>query len=87
MTSYVFDSYMMSINVHLKSQKGKVILIMDNLATLSLKHVDRGESFGFSTLQLSNITIVFLPPNVTRVVQPLDQGIIATFKVLCKKKF
>ena len=63
---------MMNANIHFKSQKGKVLLIMDNLATHSFKHVDRGESFGFSTLQLSNITIVFLPPNVTRVVQPLD---------------
>ena len=86
MTSNVFESWMMSLNVHFKSQKWKVLLIMDNYATHSLKHVGRGESFGFSTLQLSNITIVFLPPNVTSVVQPLDQGIIASFKVQCKKK-
>ena len=35
----------------------------------------------FSTLKLSNITIAFLPPNVTSVVQHLNQGIIASFKV------
>ena len=36
---------------------------MNNFATHSLEHVDNGELFSFSTLQLSNI-IVFLPPNV-----------------------
>jgi hypothetical protein len=66
--------------------KAKGTLIMDNYATHSLKHVGKGESFSFSTLQLSNITIIFLLPNVTNVVQPLDQGIIASFKVQYKKK-
>ena len=81
MTSDVFQSWMMRLNVHFKSQEWKVLLIMDNHATHSLKHVGGGESFGFSTLQLSNITVTFLPPNVTSVIQPLDQGIIASFKV------
>ena len=32
-----------------------------------------GKSCGFSTLELSNMTLVFLPPNATSVVQLLDQ--------------
>jgi hypothetical protein len=54
---------------------------MGNSTTHFLEHVSRGESFGFSTLQLSNCTIAFLPPYVTSIVQPLDQGIIASFEV------
>ena len=40
----------MNLNVHLKSQKHKVLLIMNKYATHSLKHMGRCESFGFSTL-------------------------------------
>ena len=36
---------------------------------------------------LSHITILFYPPNVTSIVQPLDQGVIATFKICYKCKF
>ena len=50
MTSDVFESWMMSLNVHFKSQKWKAFLFMDNYISHSLKHVGRGESFGFSTL-------------------------------------
>jgi hypothetical protein len=32
------------------------------------------------------VTLVSIPPNVTSVVQPLDQGIIASFKIQYKKK-
>ena len=32
------------------------------------------------------MTLVFLPPNVTNIVQSLDQGIIPSFKILYKKK-
>jgi hypothetical protein len=38
------------------------------------------EEEGFKQLKLSHVTMLFLPPNVTSVVQPLDQGIIAAFK-------
>jgi hypothetical protein len=41
---------------------------------------------GFSTLELSNVTLVFLPPNITSVVPPLDEDIIASSKIQYKKK-
>ena len=37
----------MSLSVHFKSQKQKVLLIMDKFATHSLEDVGGGESFGF----------------------------------------
>ena len=37
----------MSLNVHFKSQKRKVLLIMDMFVIHSLKDVGRGESFDF----------------------------------------
>ena len=86
MTSYVFESWMMASMYISNLKKQKILLIMGNYVTHSLKHVGRGESSGLSTLQLSNICIVFLPPNFTSVVQPLDQGIIASLKVWYKKK-
>ena len=58
---------------------------MVNFATRSPKHIGSGNHLVFSTLQLSNTIVDFLPPNVTSVVQPLDQGIIASFKVQYKK--
>ena len=49
MTSYVFESWMMSVNVHFIPQKWMVFFIMDDFATHSFEHVGSGESFGFST--------------------------------------
>ena len=58
-----------------------------HFATHSLEHFAKGESYGLSTLQLSNIIIGFLPPNVMSVVQPLECGIISSFRVHYKNKF
>jgi hypothetical protein len=61
-------------------------MILDNASPHVVSSTKVGKSRGFSTLKLSNVTLVFLHPNVTSVVQPLDQGIIASFKTQYKKK-
>ncbi|GFU63818.1 tigger transposable element-derived protein 1 [Trichonephila clavipes] len=50
-----------------KSLDFKVLLIVDNAASHPL-------------LEHPNVQLVFHPPNTTSLIQPLDQGIIATFK-------
>ena len=79
----VFESWMTSLNVYFKNQRRKVLSIMDNFAT----HVGRGESFGFSTLKLSDITISIRPSNVTSVVQPLDQGKLLHSEFNVRRRF
>jgi hypothetical protein len=61
-------------------------MISDNASSNVVSSTKVGKSCGFSTLELSNMTLILLPPNVTSVVQPLDQGIIASFKIQYKKK-
>ncbi|GFW70897.1 tigger transposable element-derived protein 1 [Trichonephila clavipes] len=50
-----------------KSLDFKVLLIVDNAAS-------------HPQLEHTNVKLVFLLPNTTSLIQPLDQGIIATFK-------
>jgi hypothetical protein len=61
-------------------------MILDNASSHVVSSTKVGESCGFSTLELSNMTLESLAPNVTSVVQPLDQGILASFKIQYKKK-
>ena len=49
-----------------------ILLLLDNVSTHRL---DDNE-------QLSNVKLHFLPPNTTAHLQPLDQGIIYSFKVV-----
>ena len=52
----------------------KILLIVDNCtAHPDLSHVD------------PNVKMEFLPPNTTSLIQPMDQGAIATVKALYRK--
>jgi hypothetical protein len=61
-------------------------MILDKTSSHVVSSTKVGRSRGFSTLELGNMTLVFLPPNVTSIVQPLDQGIITSFKIQYRKK-
>ena len=59
-------------NKSMRKNGRKIILFMDNASS----HISEN---------LSNIKIVYLPPNTTSELQHMDQGIIQTFKLLYRK--
>jgi hypothetical protein len=64
-----------------------VITILDIVASHVVSFAKVGKSCGISTLELSNMTLVFLPPNVISVVQPLDHGIMASSNFNTRRNF
>jgi hypothetical protein len=59
---------------------------LDNASSHVVSFAKVGKSRGFSTLELSNMILVFLPSNVIIVVQHFDQGSIASFIIKYKRK-
>lgn len=68
MTSVIFEEVLKIFNSRMKSQGRQVLLFLDNAPC-------------HPNIILSNVKLVFLPPNTTSACQPLDQGIIRAFKV------
>ena len=73
MTGHVLHLWLTRWNKQLILQRRKIGLLLDNASS----HVD-GE--------YSNIKLIFLPPNTTSILQPLDQGIIWSVKCKYRKK-
>lgn len=74
MTSTLFEEVLKIFNRRMSFQDRKVLLFLDNCT--SHPH-----------LELSNVQLVFLPPNTTSACQPLDQGIISAFKWFYRQTF
>ena len=74
MTSEIFQHWLSEVNQKMVEQHRKILIIVDN-ATCHR-----------TTREFSNIKLVFLPPNCTSVLQPMDQGVIWSFKCLFRKK-
>ncbi|GJP33566.1 hypothetical protein CLOM_g18093 [Closterium sp. NIES-68] len=67
----------------------QVVILLDNASSHALnpQRAIEEELLGFKTLKMSNVRLIFLPPNTTCFTQPLDQGIIATVKTRYRKKW
>jgi hypothetical protein len=76
MTDDIFREWLSKIDRQFKSENRKVLLFLDNFSG----HCDASKSKKAPVL-LSNTHIVFFPPNCTSVLQPMDQGIIQSFKM------
>lgn len=75
MNGEILDDVLSKLNRHLSSRSRSVVLIMDNAGCHPQEL--RGK--------YSHIKIIFLPPNTTSQIQPLDLGIIQNFKVHYRK--
>lgn len=68
MTSSIMEEWLIQLNRKMVIQKRNILLFLDNATS-------------HPNLKLSNVKLVFLPPNTTSETQPLDRGIINSFKV------
>ena len=66
MTGPIFRDWLQEFNKGMEKQKRKIALVLDNCAAHPKDAAD----------DLQNIKLVFLPPNVTSLIQPCDMGII-----------
>ena len=80
MTGLICEEYLQWLDNKMRGEGRKVLLLMDNFS---------GHELGVilvSGLQgLTNVRITWLPPNTTSHWQPIDQGIIASFKLQYQK--
>ena len=74
MTSALFEEWITKFNRRMCSQDRSVLLFLDNAPSHP------------RDLELSHVRLVYLPPNSTSVLQPLDQGIIQCVKVNYRKR-
>jgi hypothetical protein len=76
MTGLICEEYLRWLNNKMHGERRKVLLLMDNFSGHELAIQLVGGLQG-----LSNVRIAWLPPNTTSKWQPMDQGIIASFKL------
>ena len=68
MNSRIFIEWLNDFDLMMKKQKRHILLFLDNAPVHP------------PDVQLDNIKLKFFPANTTATIQPLDQGIIRTFK-------
>ncbi|CAI5994917.1 unnamed protein product [Closterium sp. NIES-64] len=70
------------LNAAMYAENRHIVVLLDNTSSHMLRseHAWSEIVCGMRTTCMSNVRLVFLPPNTTAFTQPLDQGIIATAK-------
>lgn len=75
MTRELFRGYLTKLNNRMRSKRKKILLVMDNHSS----HIQEEQHF-------THIKLLYLPPNTTSKLQPLDQGIIRSLKSRYRRK-
>ncbi|CAI5957317.1 unnamed protein product [Closterium sp. NIES-64] len=82
MTSALFTNFISQLNAAMYAEGREIAVLLDNASSHMLQDECAWSEIvcGMRTTHLSNVRLIFLPPNTTAFTQPLDQGIIATAK-------
>jgi hypothetical protein len=86
MNGAIFSDWVQKMNRSMALQKRNLIMFCNNAGSHDIPNSTRAMLHGLETIKLSNLTLAFLPANTTSVIQPLDQGIIAAWKMGYKRK-
>ena len=73
MTGEMFAGWMRRIANQMRLQNRHILMFLDNCGA-------------HPALQFDNMKVVFLPPNTTSRLQPMDAGIIQNMKMVYRKK-
>ena len=73
MTTMLFQKWLSTINRRMASEGRYILLFLDNAACHNIEST------------YSNIKLMYFPPNCTPVLQPMDQGVIWSFKCLFRR--
>ncbi len=77
MSGEILTDFLTKLNRRLITSNRNIRLLMDNAGCHPQEFVSK----------FSNIKIIFFPPNTTSCLQPLELGIIQTFKAYYRKHF
>jgi hypothetical protein len=75
MTYILIEEFLQTLNAKMAAKNRNILLFTDNCAA----HPE-------NVSHLSNVRVEFLPPNMTSVVQPMDQGVIKVLKHQFQKR-
>ncbi|XP_057308164.1 tigger transposable element-derived protein 4-like [Hydractinia symbiolongicarpus] len=74
MDSEIFENWVRKLDQKFRVDGRKIVLIIDNCPAHP------------SISNLTNIHLLFLPPNTTSVLQPMDQAVILSLKAHCRRR-
>jgi DDE superfamily endonuclease len=101
MRSDIFIEWLKHLDYYFRTMNRKILLLIDNAGShFNSKRfeknngIDDGEQESSRqknkvkpAIDLTNIELVYLPPNTTAHLQPMDAGIIHSFKAKYKQEF
>ncbi|CAI5966584.1 unnamed protein product [Closterium sp. NIES-64] len=84
---HLFTRYIEQLDATMNAEDRTIVVLLDNANShnLTTEGAVTEDLFGFRTRALKNVRLVFMPPNTTCFIQPLDQGLIAMANALYRQ--